>query len=344
MSKIKTEIKEVITDDLNIYEKITSNKKVTTDNNSKQGVLLTNRTLTYVEEYNFLDTLGINIEVNRDNLNKLNLNLLANILNYSEFIKDPEIFNKLFNNEIKEIHLENILYKRDEELLYLDINFNTILNEYILITVNDNSNSLEAQVVLEKLVKDNQNLIKELHHRVKNNLQVLLSLISIQERFKKSDYLIKEYLKLSITSMSIMHSQLYSENLTHVSTERILTELKAKCENLYNSSNITFDFKSKNDSQIPIEKANPILLLLDELIINSIYSLKTGNNKIINCTFMTKEDNLIIFYKDNTSKEQGDNDGIGELLIESLISQADGRKGNTKDTGYEYKIIIPITT
>lgn len=342
MSEIKTKDQEINLDNLDIYNKILSNRKVTINNNTKQGMLFTTWALNYFEENNFLDILGIDYQVNKNNIRKLYLDISANILNYHDLITDPEIFNKFFNKEIQSIHFENILYKRNDEYLYLDINFNSVSNKYMIITVNDNSDSLEAQLILEELVNDNQILIKEVHHRVKNNLQILLSLISIQERFKKTDYTIKEYLKLSITSMAIMHSQLYSENFTYVSTKRILMDLKSKCEGLYSSLNITFDFESKHDTEITLEKANPILLLLDELIVTSVNSLESATEKIVTCVF-TKEDNyLVILYKDNATNKKEDNSGLGDLLIESLISQADGIKDNPEGTGFDYKIKIPL--
>lgn len=327
---------------LDVYEKILSKRKVSSKSD-KHGILFTTWDFNLIHESNFLDILGVDYSLTNDNMYQFYTDICSNILHFDEIQSDPNIFSKFYDKEVDSIQLSNMLYKRGDEYLYIDINFDAVMGKYIIITVENNSDSLEAQFILEELLSDNQALVKEVHHRVKNNLQILLSLISIQERFKKNDASIKEYMKLSISSMAIMHSQLYSENFTHVSTRRILLDLKSKCENLYNSENITFNFESRNDSEVTIEKANPILLLLDEMIISSIDALATANKKMIDCVFNTEKENLTILYKDNAQSKKED-DGLGNILIDSLISQADGRQENSIGSGYDFKISIPLDT
>ena len=291
---------------LNQYHNLVAKEGITArEEKNTHGILFTTWTLSYLEENNFLDILGLEIDLDRKNIKEFHEKVLENILNFDEAVGDPSEFFKFFNKETNHVHINHILYKRDDEFLYLDIKFDSILNKYLIVTVDDITDSLEDKFILEELINDNQLLVKEVHHRVKNNLQILLSLISLQERFKKSNSSIKEYMKLSISSMALMHSQLYSENLTKISTKQILSDLKGKCESLYNHENITFEFTSTDDVKIVLEKVNPVLLMLDELLVNSINRFNENQpDKVITCKFVKEGNFLIIYYKDNATDER----------------------------------------
>lgn len=333
----------VLMDKINQYHTLVAKESISLRNDEKKhGIIFTTWPISYLEENNFLDILGLDIKLETKTLQEFHEKIIENILNIEDSIGDPGIFKQFFNKEINYIHLRHILYKKGDDVLYLDLKFDSILDKYIIITVDDITDSIEDKFMLEELINDNQLLVKEVHHRVKNNLQILLSLISLQERFKKSDASIKEYLKLSVSSMALMHSQLYSENLTKISTKQILIDLKSKCESLYNHENVSFDFTSLDDVKIIIEKVNPILLMLDELIVNSMNRFdENQGNKVITCQFMEDNGSLLIYFKDNAIDKNKFNDDLSNMLIDALISQADAEKEEA-DKGFDYKIRMEL--
>lgn len=310
--------------------------------NVSQGVLFTTWTRSYLEDNNFTNILGIPYEITRENFKKVNEEVISNIINIDEKVSDLSQMNLFIERKIDNIEIDNLLYRKDDKLQYLSFKFSSFLNKYIVVTVTDMTSALLDRLVQQELIKDNQILVKEIHHRVKNNLQILLSLISLQERFKKNDRMIKEYLKLSVASMALLHSQLYSDNFTYISTDRLVKDFKTKCESIYCNDEIVFDFKSKVDIELTIEKANPILLMLNDLIISSMNnSFHDCDEKIIYCTFTQQDKNLVILYKDSGKTNAMSIDPLANLLVESLISQADGTSEKIEGNN-ALKIIIPF--
>lgn len=328
---------------LNSYKSMLK-KNLNSNHNYKvsQGVLFTTWTRSYLENNNFTNILGIPYEITRDNFKKVNEEVISNIINIDEKVSDLSQMNLFIERKIDSIEIDNLLYRKDDKLQYLSFKFSSFLNKYIVVTVTDMTSALLDRLVQQELIKDNQILVKEIHHRVKNNLQILLSLISLQERFKKDDTTIKEYLRLSVASMALLHSQLYSDNFTYISTDRLVKDFKTKCESIYCNDDIEFNFKSNVDIELTIEKANPILLMLNDLIISSMNnSFNDCNEKIIYCTFTQQDNNLIILYKDSGKTDAMTIDPLANLLVESLISQADGTSEKIEGNN-AFKISIPF--
>ena len=108
---------------------------------------------------------------------------------------------------------------------------------------------------------EKEKLLKEVHHRVKNNLQVVSSILSLQ-----SDYAInKEYLKLlvesqtRINSMAYLHEQLYhSDSISKIEMYSYFNSIKEQYTNLYNKAvEIRLEFPG-GDLQFDIDQANQI--------------------------------------------------------------------------------------
>ncbi len=119
----------------------------------------------------------------------------------------------------------------------------------------------------------NETLLKETHHRVKNNLQIISSLLNMQSKFMK-DSVSKEAIKDSqnrIKSMSLIHQQLYQkEALTSIETTGYFNNL---LESLYTSYGIHPDKVSMDISieshLVDIETAIPLGLIVNELVSNA---------------------------------------------------------------------------
>lgn len=103
----------------------------------------------------------------------------------------------------------------------------------------DITKDIEIKQDLEDSIVNQTILLKEVHHRVKNNLQIILSLINLELKFNHEDY--ENILKKTrnrILSMASIHEQVYnSSDITHVNSDEYL---KLTLENLFNlySSNI----------------------------------------------------------------------------------------------------------
>jgi len=194
---------------------------------------------------------------------------------------------------------------------------------------------LERTKSLEKKNNENILLVKEMHHRVKNNLQIISSLLSLQQRFiddKAAKHVLINRNK-RIQSIALIHDSLYKQdNLTEI-------DVKKYVENLF-ELHFSEDKNVKttiacSDFNLPIDKMVPIGIILNELISNSVKhgfgDLQTLNNQAkgeISITFCN-EDLLCIDYNDNGKGFNMENvnksNSFGLDLIDTLTQDLDAK-------------------
>ncbi len=194
----------------------------------------------------------------------------------------------------------------------------------------ENKNELlfQSKKELEKLVNDKDILLKEVHHRVKNNLQLVISLLNIQSRETKHE-IIDKFINTSlnrITSMSLVHQNLYlSENVGKVSFNEYL-------HNLTNSISSSFqDTKDRitviincNNILLNIETAIPLGLIINELIHNIYkYAFPNSLEGKISIKIKEKDNKYKLSISDNGIgfKEKFENDNSIGLKLVNLLSQ-----------------------
>lgn len=186
---------------------------------------------------------------------------------------------------------------------------------------------------LTKTLEEKNLLLKEIHHRVKNNLQLVSSLLSLQANANNNDNF-SNAIKSSqdrIKTMAIVHEKLYqSKSLSNININSYLKELitaKSK-ETLDKSITINLDIP---DIEFKLDKLIPIGLLINEMITNSIKHAfdSTSNNKI-EIRFEAQVHNMCTLkYMDNGSGfKEGyksiNQNSIGMDLIDSFTAQLDG--------------------
>jgi two-component sensor histidine kinase/predicted hydrocarbon binding protein len=201
---------------------------------------------------------------------------------------------------------------------------------------------LQRKVMEEKLAESlNQKelLLKEIHHRVKNNLQIISSLLNLQLH-TISDPIIHSKFSESITrikSMGILHDLLYrSKNFSSIPISKFFPALVESLKDSYlvkKEIKINLDVHISKD-KLNIDKAIPCGLILNEIISNALkYAFKNKKSGLINVSFtdlhknkkhkflLTVSDNGVGFTLPNDLKEAST---LGLQLIHSLVEQLDG--------------------
>jgi len=147
-------------------------------------------------------------------------------------------------------------------------------------------------------LKEKEVLLREIHHRVKNNLQVILSLLDMQARSVK-DKNVKDSLSESINrvyAMSLIHSQLYeSENLSEVNMRGFVDNLVRQLLYVYSiqDTRITPNV-SVADSPLPISLAVPVGLIVNELLTNAFeHAFVNRNEGTVEVSFGVSEKGLV---------------------------------------------------
>jgi len=206
---------------------------------------------------------------------------------------------------------------------------------------------------LQKTLQTNNDLIREVHHRVKNNLQIIISLMNMQQNSSLENINIEfcTNMQRRITTISLVHELLFSSDYVEsLSTKKLLELMSYRiCElSEYGSSEIKVAEDSV-DLQISLETAIPLGLVISELIANSLQFAKRGTKHSTTVISMfqdheslrlTIEDNGQGF-PDNFIPEQSD--GLGLQLVRILVDQIKGEINFHNRNGAVIEIIFPIS-
>lgn len=201
---------------------------------------------------------------------------------------------------------------------------------------------LQRKVMEEKLAESLQQkelLLKEIHHRVKNNLQIISSLLNLQLH-TITDPIIHSKFSESITrikSMGILHDLLYrSKNFSSIPVSKFFPALVESLKDSYlvkKEIKINLDIHISKD-KLNIDKAIPCGLILNEIISNALkYAFKNQKNGLIQVSFTDlhkhKKHKFLLTVSDNGSgfivpDEIKEASTLGLQLIHSLVEQLDG--------------------
>lgn len=149
---------------------------------------------------------------------------------------------------------------------------------------------------IQEALSEKEVLLKEIHHRVKNNLQIISSLLNIQAQ-NIQDINIRETIKEGqsrLHTMSLIHQNLYqSEELDAINIEHYFGELTHYLKDLYNgkSNDVIIAIQAK-DLFFDIDTAIPLGLIVNELVSNSFKYAFTDNNKSLITIVIDSTDNL----------------------------------------------------
>ncbi len=198
--------------------------------------------------------------------------------------------------------------------------------------------------IISKSLKEKEILLKEIHHRVKNNLQVVSSLLGIQSRRVKDAAAIdalKEG-RSRVQSMSLIHQDLYSkDNLTGIEIRSYFKKLAENIFLTYNLSPQDIQMTSEIDPLIlDVDTVIPLGLILNELITNALkYAFPDGKGKI-HVAIQESSEGLRLVVKDNgvgisTPAQLKDSDSFGYDLINSFVEKLDGELSIKVDDGTE---------
>lgn len=235
------------------------------------------------------------------------------------------------------------------------------LNKNLEKIVLDRTKSLEEEIELRKKaeediaisLKEKEMLLKEIHHRVKNNMQVISSLLLLQSQTIQDEYikgLFKESM-VRIKSIALVHEQLYrSDNLSRIDYSDYLRKMFHPLFDAYRTDmqqvKMVID---ANPVQITIEKAVPCSLIVNELISNSLKHAFPGDTKgeiHIRFSFDAHTNVYTLDYADNgIGFPEGFNPektgSLGMSLIKGLTKQLEGKLEFVLGNGIHYLITFP---
>lgn len=191
---------------------------------------------------------------------------------------------------------------------------------------------------VNKKSEERKVMLQEIHHRVKNNLQIIISLLRLQKN--EVDENLGEKLNETISrisSIALVHEKMYnSENLATIKLKEYIENLGSEIISSFSDSKTkpTFSVSSSIDN-VELKKLVPLALIINELLTNSLkHGLKNHTNGSIDISFIKENDELTMNYTDNgTWVDNSQKTNFGFSLIETFTEQLDGTFTLSKDNG-----------
>lgn len=193
---------------------------------------------------------------------------------------------------------------------------------------------------LSELVQQKNILLKEIHHRVKNNLQVISSLLKLQSGYVKDEIALQAIAdgRSRVQSMALLHQNLYKEDhITSVNMQEYFTTLIHGLFDTYSIEPDRIVLQSNVEPLIlDIDLVVPLGLITNELISNALkHAYKDDKNGKLIVNLFSENDDLILEVKDsgNTATTSWQNPGFGTKLIQTLTDKLEGEMTYSSDGG-----------
>jgi len=185
----------------------------------------------------------------------------------------------------------------------------------------------------EKRLREKSILLKEVHHRVKNNLQIISSIMNMQIRKAKADETRRSLAQVQdrILGLSDVHRTLYqTENLTEVDAGQLIAELVNHSKSMVPPDrSIVFDL-SLDEVIIFPDQAVPLTMLVSEALTNALKYIGGPSPKIAISLQLDEDRCAKIAIENSTGPEstfqplEGHLSGLGRQLIRAFVSQLNG--------------------
>jgi PAS domain S-box-containing protein len=299
-------------------------------------------------------------------LYQINLEMLKdyNILEDPQLIEKglTKIFQRAFNGET--VIIPPVKYIPDrgplkgeevwtKSIVYPLTSGDGIIREIVLVHENITA-QIKAEQKLEESLKEKVVLLKEIHHRVKNNLQIISSLLNLQSQYA-SDSTTRDILqdcRHRVLSMALVHERLYKYNdLSRINFKEYIKDLSKHLTQSYqyNQKNVEFHL-SMDDILLDVDYAITLGLCLTELISNAYkHAFPYEQSGKVEVILKQEENKVVLSVRDNgigIPKEfhPEESQSLGMQLINSLVGQVEGEiKIANTSPGTEFIIYLPLS-
>jgi PAS domain S-box-containing protein len=217
----------------------------------------------------------------------------------------------------------------------------------------DITSHIEYETKLEQSIQEKNTLLQEIHHRVKNNLAVVSSLISLK-KFDVDNEDVKTILtesEMQIKSMAMIHEKIYnSTDFTKVTLHDYITDIFASIRDAFISHEDVFlSMNCPENIYLNLNQAVPAALILNELFTNSFkHAFSNGDLKQIRIDVSKSDQRIHIHYRDNGAGfpdglDTEQSNSLGLTIVRTLVNQLEAslsmynEEGAVTDISFEAK-------
>ena len=217
--------------------------------------------------------------------------------------------------------------------------------------IDDVTESKQAIEQIKSSLHEKEVLLKEIHHRVKNNMQVITSLLSLQSKTISDEKALAvfEDSQNRVKSMALIHETLYqSKDLSRIDFAEYLQKLVAHVSRSYRIRPNAIKINLKvNDVSLPIDTAVPCGLIINELASNALkYAFPADTKGEVNIMFARADDQYTLCVSDTGVGLPPDYDpeqskSLGMKLVRMLTTQLNGEMECRNGVGTTFQITFP---
>lgn len=221
--------------------------------------------------------------------------------------------------------------------------------------IQDVTRRKQIEIDLSRSLKENESLLKEIHHRVKNNLQIVMSLLGLQATKADNAALagILEETRNRVRSMAILHEALYrSGNFADIDFGPYITRLCDQIVHTYGqlAGRVSVAYRL-SPAALQMDQAVPCALIVNEMLSNALkHGFPDNRSGSVAVTFQRTDDQtFLLSVQDDGIGITADIDpehteSMGMILITELTKQLCGRLsiGSPGGTGTEFRVTFPV--
>lgn len=210
----------------------------------------------------------------------------------------------------------------------------------------ETSEKLKGRTALEQSLAEQKVLLQEVHHRVKNNLAIISSLMNLQSEKAKDEYhkgLFQES-RNRLDSIAVVHQLLYqSKSYSDINFKFYIEEiLNNLSKSFYNSEKDVKIVKGINDISLDVSTSISLALIVNELVTNSYKHAFNGQKGgVIELSLIENNKQVFLKIKDNGpgfDPENGSKSSLGLDILNSLVQQIEAKMTYSNKQGSCYEI------
>jgi PAS domain S-box-containing protein len=267
-------------------------------------------------------------------------------------IQDAILAKQLYYGRIPHYQVEKRCITKQQGVIWVLLTAYVIRNEQgkavnSLAMVRDITKQKEAQDFLKNSLQEKELFLREIHHRIKNNLHIVANLLEMQSQHFEDDQLVEVLTESQnrIYAMAMIHEQLYQ--LPRLDKVDFAQYLHSLVVNLLQSSGVDSDRLKVDFSSdaiyLNLETAIPCGLIVNELLTNTIKyawrGMEEQHQRIILVKFAENNGRLVLTIGDNGNgiypNLSQDSTGIGLRLVNLLVRQLNGAMEIVDQAGYQ---------
>jgi PAS domain S-box-containing protein len=262
-------------------------------------------------------------------------------------------------DRIQTYSMEKRYFRKDSSIVWVNLTVALIREssgepKYFIAVIEDISDRQHSQEQIKASLLEKEVLLKEIYHRVKNNLQVISSLLNLQSAYIKDndDLAIFQQSQQRIASIALIHEKLYqSQDLARINFAEYIRDLVASLFTAYevNEDAIALRINIDENILLGLDTAIPCSLIIHELVSNSLkYAFPTGSMGTIYIDINQNQENslILIFADDGVGLPSNfDFQNLGSLglqLVDALTHQLGGKINIKNEMGVEFQVLFPL--